>query len=436
MTKLYHASPYPVVEDILRPATRNIEFAQSAGGKEIAAFTDYGDTNTPYLFAADNLQLSMTYTIPKGTRLGNMHGHGGSEILFLDQESLIGDPDLKGGVYNFESESFRQIHVRGTPIDQWVSPESINLKQAEFIPVRSLNDVMKSGVQIFQVADRQDYNAYEFAKAWDEIDANDPSGSSMLKHVQELVQSGKLRWMNEERGINAVNCLEGDRMAIKEHFIQEAQSTITLYHCLYKEPEGDALKVTCDREVNGRTDRFLFAATHLTKALAFSFSYHTDEIICNGGINDTTEEYAVICNRSKTLSAPRHVRVLAFSGEGFELVGRAEQDTRQMVSTKDMPFKNTSLVFQTDNVQDIMKQGLQIFSTEKTVDELFAEDFFGEKRENMSQKEWLHSLTKRSDFTWENNVQEINPSTVLLESFKKYNQRGNTPKPDLPCPSP
>ena len=223
-------------------------------------------------------------------------------------------------------------------------------------------------------------------------------------------------------------------MTIKQEF-EKKGAGLTLYHCLYREPEGDALRVTCEREVNGRTEKFLFAATHLTKALAFAFSYHDDEIMCNGGIDGTTEEFAVVCNRSKTMNAPRHTRVLAFSGEGFEPVGRVDQDSRQMVSTKDMPFKNTTLVFETDNVQDIMRQGLQIFATDKTPDELFAEDFFGGRGAEMSQREWLHSLTKRSDFTWENKAQGINPSVSLLESFKKYDQRDAAPKSGLPYPS-
>lgn len=91
-----------------------------------------------------------------------------------------------------------------------------------------------------------------------------------------------------------------------------------LYHCLYKEPEGDQLLPTCEREVNGRTDKFLFAATHLSKALAFAFSYHDGEIICNGGIDETDEEFALVCGGKATLDKERHIRVYGFSSKGFE----------------------------------------------------------------------------------------------------------------------
>ena len=213
-------------------------------------------------------------------------------------------------------------------------------------------------------------------------------------------------------------------MSIKGHFDQTSagkdQTPVPeLYHCLYRQPEGNALKATCEREVNGHTGTFLFAATHLTKALAFSFSYHDSEIMCNGGIGKTTDEFAIICNRSQTLNAPRHIRVFAFSAEGFEHVGRPEHDSRQMVSPKDMPFDKTRLVFETQDVQDIMKQGLQIFSTDKTVDELFAENFFDTDRPHMTQEQWLHSLVQRPDFTWENKAQGINPNKLLLSEFSR-----------------
>ena len=209
--KLYHASPVPIEGGVLNPTTKNIQLAQTAEGAQIATFTEYNDQNTPYIFATDNPQLSMTYTVPKGLRLGNMHGCGGAEILFMDQESLIGDPDLQGGIYSLESESFRQIHVDGEgPIDQWVSADSFDLKNAEYVPVKSLNDIMRAGVQIYQVSDN--YSANEFYEEWRKI-GNDPDGSQNMDFIKNSVQSGKLRWMNEERGINPVNCLEVPKAA-------------------------------------------------------------------------------------------------------------------------------------------------------------------------------------------------------------------------------
>lgn len=204
--KFYHASPAPVEGDALNPGTRNIAVVRQADDTCVAQFTEYDDKNAPYLFATDNPQLSMTYTVPKGVRLGNMHGHGGAEILFLDQETVIGDPDLKGGMYSFESDDFARIHKGQEATDQWVSASPVNLKQAEFTPVSSFNDIMRTGVQIYQLADSED--TYAFMQQWDEIDEKDPSGDSMLTHVQDMVRAGRMRWINEERGINPVNCLE------------------------------------------------------------------------------------------------------------------------------------------------------------------------------------------------------------------------------------
>ena len=205
--KFYHSTPVPLTGVSLNPTTRNIVPATDGLGKDIALFTEYADQNDPYLFATDNLQLSLTYAVPKGVRLANLHGYGGTEILLLDQESRIGDPDLEGGVYSFESGNFRQIHVDGKGIDQWVSPDPVFLMNAEYTPVRSLNDIMKQGVQIYQVADDVDYDAAAFYRDIREI-KDDPDDLKLLSLLKDLTLSGKLRWMNAERGINPVECLE------------------------------------------------------------------------------------------------------------------------------------------------------------------------------------------------------------------------------------
>lgn len=196
----------------------------------------------------------------------------------------------------------------------------------------------------------------------------------------------------------------------------------TLYHCLYQKPEGPALKATCEREVNGRSNKFLFAASHLTKSLAFSFSYHASpeegEIICNGSIDETPDEFAVICRRSITLNAPRHIRIFAFSSEGFE---SAWKGGRQYVSPVDMPFEKTKLVFETSNVQDIMRKGLQIFSTEKTVEDLWNLGFMDHKF--LGNKPWLHDAIRNKGFVWENEAQNINPNQYLAGKFKEYDHR-------------
>jgi hypothetical protein len=115
-----------------------------------------------------------------------------------------------------------------------------------------------------------------------------------------------------------------------------------LYHCLYRTPEGEALLPTCEREVNGLTAKFLFAATHLSKALAFSFSYHgpNPEIIMNGGIGDSPDEFAIVCGGQEVLNRPRHIRVYGFPDEGFEHI----EGARQAVSEQPVYFKDTKLI--------------------------------------------------------------------------------------------
>ncbi|VVN79587.1 hypothetical protein PS691_00986 [Pseudomonas fluorescens] len=173
----------------------------------VANITNYSDQNTPYLYATPNPLLAMTYTMPKGVRTANCHGLFGTELLFIDKESIIGDPELLGGMYSFNSHQFLQAHLDGVPTDQWVSSEHVDISKAEFIRVQSINDIMRSGVQVFQISD--DYDAYAFSLD----EPADSSESSMIHHYAQLVETGKLRWLNEERCINRKPCLsknEGD----------------------------------------------------------------------------------------------------------------------------------------------------------------------------------------------------------------------------------
>ncbi len=213
-----------------------------------------------------------------------------------------------------------------------------------------------------------------------------------------------------------------------EDLISEVQQPPerTLYHCLYRAPEGEMLNPTCVRKVNGREERFLFAASYFAKALAFAFSYHSDkgEIICNGGIDGSPDEFAIICNRGETLNMPRHIRVFSFSSNNFEQAWNAA--SRQYVSIRPVDFQNTQLVFETQNVEDLMRKGLQIFSTDKTFEELMAENF----HETVglpanSNNEWLRNLVRDEGFLWENQQRGVNPNQILLVLFEQGQAREN-----------
>jgi hypothetical protein len=203
-----------------------------------------------------------------------------------------------------------------------------------------------------------------------------------------------------------------------------------LFHCMTREAQGDCLMATCEREVNGRTDKFLYATPYFTKALAFSFDYYGDEIICNGDIDGTRDEMAIICNRDHTMTRQRPISVYAFSSEGFESVGHS---SRQLVSTRPVPFKRTGIVFQTSDVRDIMKRGLQIFSTNRTIDDLMAENFHDQFIKAATQTEVLFDLVTAQGFAWENYEHDLNPTLKLIDDFQsiRAGQKVSAPNPAL-----
>ncbi len=189
-----------------------------------------------------------------------------------------------------------------------------------------------------------------------------------------------------------------------------------LYHCLYKNPEGDALVPTCRREVNGREDVFLFATSHLSKASAFAFSYHDAEVIVNGPIQGTEEEFIVICGGEKTLHKDRHIKIYEFSSAGFEEI----KGTRQWVSTEPVPFDKTKTALETTDYKDLMAQGLQIFLMEEGAEELVAENF--EKRyEHQSNESMLSDLLIKNRARWINREENIAVSNVLAARIDGLN---------------
>lgn len=129
-----------------------------------------------------------------------------------------------------------------------------------------------------------------------------------------------------------------------------------LYHCMYKEPVGNALLATCFRNVNGEEKNYLYAATHLTKALAFSFSYHDNEVLMNSGIDGSDNEMVIVCGGQATLDKKRHIRVYAFPDDGFIEIPKA----RQAVSENPMPFSKAEKILETRDINDLMEKGLQI----------------------------------------------------------------------------
>ncbi len=185
MVQLYHSSPYALLGDVLEPRT---------------AHREINGIKQPLVFASDNKQESLTYTVPKGVREMNMAvPETGAQILFLAPETAIGEPELQGGIHSFESDAFSQAILDGEPSTQWVSCEAVSLETATYKKITSINDIMAEGVQVFQIGERADFDSNHFEEV---KKLRDPH---FLKKIEELVLGGQLRWLNQERGINPQN---------------------------------------------------------------------------------------------------------------------------------------------------------------------------------------------------------------------------------------
>lgn len=209
MVQLYHSSPSPLPSDVLEPRT---------------AHREINGVKQPLVFASDSMMESLTYTVPKGVRDMNVVvPDTGAQILFLSPESEIGEPELQGGIYSFESDNFAQAILDGEPSTQWVSSEAVSLADATYTRISSINDIMAGGVQILQLGGRDDFGHEEFEAV---KKLRDPE---FFHKVEELVQGGQLRWLNQERGINPQNPFpvrSGGRDATLSPVIQPAPTAL------------------------------------------------------------------------------------------------------------------------------------------------------------------------------------------------------------------
>lgn len=197
----------------------------------------------------------------------------------------------------------------------------------------------------------------------------------------------------------------------------------TMYHCLYNEPAGSALRATCERDLGELKGTFLFAATHLTKSLAFAFSYHDGEVFSNGGIKGTDNEWVMLMASKKPLEKERSITVLSFDGEGFiELEGQ-----RQAVSREDLPFSKTSLHLQTTDYRDLMREGLQIL----IFDDVNHPDAIGDNYMDdfTTSGEFFAHLMKAGALRWVNRDENINPCQQLHRNISQAGQTAPTEQP-------
>jgi len=149
--------------------------------------------------------------------------------------------------------------------------------------------------------------------------------------------------------------------------------------------------------------------------------------MCNGGIDGTDEEFALVCGGQATLDKDRHIRIYSFSSEGFEQIPGA----RQSVSTVPVEFKDTEIVLETTNIKDLMRNGLQIFLIDETVDELDAQLFLD--RYNSMKGGLLYNLVKEGRIRWINEEMNVNPSAQLKSEFSSLSQYKES-FPNVPPP--
>lgn len=206
---------------------------------------------------------------------------------------------------------------------------------------------------------------------------------------------------------------------------------LTLYHVSRRGAfEGDFLRPDMgkEREINGVTAKWLYASPYISKTLIFAFDWQNEAII-GGSVAGTDQQFITVCERSRTMQKPVSLKVYSFAGKGHgfqkTLAGEAyirskyeKLDTREFVTQQPIPLSALTLAHEVNSIEDAMRLGLQIFSTERAKQELLDEDFLGESYYKTPLMEWYAGLPERG-FVWENGAQNVNAHPVIQELLKK-----------------
>jgi len=195
------------------------------------------------------------------------------------------------------------------------------------------------------------------------------------------------------------------------------------YHCIPVTPRGEGIfpsanygaaipEEVCGKLgiVPGAQTPLVFAATHLTKALAFGLIGGDGEKMFNAAVQGSDNELVVICEREKTMARDREITVYAFPEKGFEVLPHME---RQAVSPHMVRFDETQVVLKAQNAEDLMRAGLQIFSFRESFVDL-GHDRDAEqlcKAEDLPRN--LADLVKSGKLVWENHSRNVNPDPIL-----------------------
>lgn len=196
-----------------------------------------------------------------------------------------------------------------------------------------------------------------------------------------------------------------------------------LYHCIPVAPRGTAIMpsanygATIPQDVchklgiePGAQTPLVFAATHLTKALAFGLIGGDGEKLFNAAIEGTDDELVVICDREKAMSRVRDITVYGFASDRFEVLPHME---RQAVSPQAVSFDQATIELQAKSAADLMRAGLQIFSFKESFAVVYDSPQDKLLKTAKSLPQALGALIEKGDIVWENHARGIHPSSVL-----------------------
>lgn len=188
----------------------------------------------------------------------------------------------------------------------------------------------------------------------------------------------------------------------------------TLYHCQRDHEGDDEIAPSINKYVNGRHDKFVMASHYKSKALANAFSREEGELLFNGDIKGTADEFVVICDRDWALGRDRDAHLFSFSSAGFERVMSPVGPTRKWVCAQPV---SKSRAHETRAIHDptkLMRMGLQIISLPQRAIDIDPDftDRLSNSRSLMDDLRWMiHSGVAK----WENAIAGINPNAVLAQ---------------------
>jgi hypothetical protein len=217
---------------------------------------------------------------------------------------------------------------------------------------------------------------------------------------------------------------------MKSKFYTPAKKEGVVYHCIPVKPEGDHIRpsanygMTISPEARAQIGMppeehtpLVFAATHITKSMAFGLQGTLGEKILNSSIEGSDGELVLACDREKLMSRVRDITIYEIPNKDFVTLEYAD---RQGVSMKPVPFDQAKIVFRGTGAEDLMRGGLQVLAFNKSFQEVHEEKLFESKMQDKQYKnlyEVIGALVKEGKVIWENKERGINPNPILAEKM-------------------